>query len=95
MAPWKLGASWLVRSGMRMGADMLQDLRAGGGGLQLNRPRHTWQTCSWNEAAVGQCGTCEMSMAEEQGMGRRRGGRCGEATAAVLGNGGTALASCE
>ena len=37
---------------------------------------------------------CEMNTAEEQGMGRRWGGRCGEATA-VLGNGGMVLASCE
>ena len=35
-----------------------------------------------------------MNAAEEQGMGRQRGGRCGEAMA-VLGNSGMALASCE
>ena len=50
--------------------------------------------CGGNEAAVGQGGMCEMNAVEEQGMGQQRGGRCGEATA-VLGNGRTALASCE
>ena len=53
-----------------------------------------WQMCSRNEAAMEQVGMCEMNVVEEQGMGRRWGGRCGEATA-VLGNGGTVLASCE
>ena len=36
----------------------------------------------------------EMNMAQEQGMGWQWGGRCGEVTA-VLGNGGTVLASCK
>ena len=60
----------------------------------MNSGWHTWQTCGGNEAAAEQGRMCKMNAVEEQGMGRRWGGRCREATA-VLGNGRMALVSCE